>query len=316
MGRRIPRTLEQQASSTPMSSHSSEHRSSSASRRQRILRPRFVYRLALVAVLAVASTRSARSQGAAQATPKPADSTDLINPDRPGIADGSRVIGSGQLQLEIGVQEERRRDSGVRTTTTFVPLLIRFGVSERLEVRIETNSLTSTSTTGAGASGARVTGYSPASVGAKRSLFDSEGENRLSLGLIARLFPPTGSSDFRSDRYTGDLRLAADWDFAPRLSLNPNLGIARLDSQTGAFGAALGALTLTYSPTDRINPFVDAGAQAPEVPHGATAVIIDAGLAYIIGRDVQLDVSAGRGVHGSTPPRPFIAFGLGLRRGA
>jgi hypothetical protein len=250
------------------------------------------------------------------ARPTPAtDSTDLINPDRPGIADGSRVIQPAQLQIEIGVQQERRRDGAVRTITTFAPLLVRFGVVDRFEARVESNSLTSNETSVSGSQTARVTGSSPVSIGAKYQLYDSNGENRRSLGVIARLFPPSGSSDYRADRYTSDFRLAADWDFAPQLSLNPNVGIARQEDDQGrAFTAALGALTLTYSPTNRISPFVDLGAQSPETARGTAAIIADAGLGYIIGRDIQLDISAGRGVHGATPPRPFIAAGVSMRR--
>jgi hypothetical protein len=299
-----------------MSSHSSLHHPSAVNRWNWILRVRFMYELLGLCALAGASPRSARSQVPAQVTPAAADSADPINPDRPGIADGSRVIRRGQLELEIGVQQERRHEGDTRTTTTFVPLLLRIGVAERLEARIEGNSLTSTSATGGGASDVRITGYSPVSLGAKYEIFDAQGENRLSLGLIARVFPPTGSSDFRSHRSAEDLRLAADWDFAPGLSLNPNVGIARLDDGAGGvFVATLGALTLTYAPTERINPFVDVGAQTPEAPRGAAAITLDAGLGYIIGRDIQVDVSAGRGVHGSTPPHPFVAIGLSLRTG-
>lgn len=253
---------------------------------------------------------------ARQASSQQADSTDLINPDRPGIADGSRVIASGQWQFEVGLQNELRRpEPGTRTATMFAPTLIRFGIAERLEARVETNSIASTRTSGSGVPVTRATGYSPVSIGAKYQIFDSGGEGRRSFGLIARLFPPTGSSEFRNTRYTGDIRLAADWDFAPKLSLNPNLGVGNQEGDRGrTFPAALGALTLNYLPTDRINPFVDVGTQDPEAPNGATAIVVDTGLAYIIGRDVQLDVSAGRGVRGSSSPRPFVAFGLSLRR--
>jgi hypothetical protein len=270
--------------------------------------------LALSAALVGASHERAEGQVAHPAPTPPPDTTDLINADRPGIADGSRVIQTRQLQIEIGAQQERRRDGGVRRTTTFVPLLIRFGISDRLEARIETNSLTSNETASPNAPTLRATGYAPVSIGAKYQFYDSESDNRRSFGLIARLFAASGSSEFRADRYTGDVRLAADWDFAPRLSLNPNVGVARQEDDQGrTFTAALGAITLTYSPTDRISPFVDLGAQSPETPAGTAAIIVDAGLGYIVGRDIQLDVSAGRGVHGATPPRPFIAAGVSIR---
>jgi hypothetical protein len=267
-----------------------------------------------------AALARARAQGSvappSQSTSQPSDSADLINPDRPGIADGSRVIRPGQLQLEIGVQHELRRPTPeTRTATTFAPFLARIGLTKQLEARVETNSITSVRTTGPSEPATRETGYSAVSIGAKYQIYDSGGDERRSFGMIARLFPPSGSSKFRNDRSTGDVRLAADWDFAPTLSLNPNVGFGIEQGDAGeTFAAALGALTLNYLPTERINPFVDAAIQSPEAAHGTAAIIIDAGLAYIIGRNVQLDVSGGRGVRGSTPPRPFAAIGLSLRR--
>jgi CubicO group peptidase (beta-lactamase class C family) len=245
----------------------------------------------------------------------PADTSDLINPDRPGIADGSRVIGPGQMQLEFGLQEEHRGSgTATRTTTLFIPTLIRFGVSDRFELRIETNSVTSVQTTTNGGPGNRTTGYSPVSLGFKYGLYDSHGDNRRSLGAIVRVFAPSGSAGFGNDRYTADARLAADWDFAPNLSLNPNVGIARYeDGQARSFTAGVGALTLNYLPSERLNPFVDIGVQTPEEDGGTTSIILDTGMAYIIGRDVQLDFSIGRGVHGTTPPRPFIGVGFSVR---
>ena len=245
----------------------------------------------------------------------PADSTDLINPDRPGIADGSRVIGEHQWQLELGVQQERRRlDANVRTTTTFAPALLRVGVSRRIEARIETNSISSLEAEAPATGSERETGYAPVSIGVKYQAFDSGGDGRRSVGVIGRVFPSTGSADFRNVNTTGDVRVAADWDFAPHLSVNPNLGLGVEQADGGGtFTAGLAALTLNYLPTERINPFVDVGAQTPEARRGRASVILDTGLAYIIGRNLQLDVSAGRGVHGATPPRPFVAVGVSLR---
>ena len=92
------------------------------------------------------------------------------------------------------------------------------------------------------------------------------------------------------------------------------MGAARQeDDQSRTFTVALAAMTLTYSPTDRISPFIDLGAQSPETPRGTAAIIVNAGLGYIVGRDIQLDINAGHGIHGSTPPRPFIAVGVSVR---
>ena len=71
---------------------------------------------------------------------------DLINADRPGIADGSTVVGTGAFQIESGVQEEFRRSGNDREHTFFVPTLLRFGLDSRWEVRIEGNTFTRVTT--------------------------------------------------------------------------------------------------------------------------------------------------------------------------
>lgn len=132
-----------------------------------------------------------------------------------------------------------------------------------------------------------------------------------------RVFPAGGTSDFRTHHVTGDLRLVADWDFAPKLSLNPNVGVGVYeDNQGKAFAAGLFAVTLNYLPSKKLNPFIDLGLQAPEEQRGKTSVIVDAGVAYIVGCNVQLDVSVGTGAHGQTPPHPFISVGVSLRSNA
>jgi hypothetical protein len=134
--------------------------------------------------------------------------------------------------------------------------------------------------------------------------------------MIARVFPASGTGDFRTHHVTGDLRLAADWDFTqrPKLSLNPNIGLGYYEDDQGkTFAAGLFALTLNYAPSKKLNPFIDLGLLAPEEKDGRSAVVIDAGIAYIIGRNVQLDASIGTGIHGQTPPHPFIAVGASFR---
>src|ERR1051326_7161955 len=158
---------------------------------------------------------------------------DLINPDRPGIADGSKVIAPGQFQLETGLQFERHDVDFV-----FVPTLVRAGVLERLELRVEGNTVTHA---------AGETGFSPISLGAKIALVQSD--EGPTLGVIIRGFPASGTSSFKSERFTADVRLAADIPLGGKFSLNPNAGLARYESGGLAYGAGLFAMTVNYQTT-------------------------------------------------------------------
>jgi hypothetical protein len=265
-------------------------------------------------VLAVGQTTSAQGQKPVPSEEK--DDADLINADRPGIADGSTVVGAKRVQVETGFQEEFRRTDEAREHTLFFPTLLRIGISNRLEARVEGNSLTRTSDIEPGVATQHSSGLAPFSFGFKYQFEDSKGVSHPSLGTIVRVFPAWGTGDFRSHHVAADVRLAADWDFAPRLklSLNPNVGVGRYeDGQGNTFVAGLFAVTLNYAPTKKLNPFVDLGLQSPEEKAGESSVIFDTGVAYIIGRNLQLDASIGAGAHGQTPPHPFVSVGVSFR---
>ena len=248
------------------------------------------------------------------ASPAFAETDDYINPDRPGIADGSNVVGAGRFQIEAGIQQEFRRDGAANERSLFVPTLLRLGINDNWEARIESNVYTWLRQFDPATGGSRSEGAMPASLGMKYHIQDSGASLQPSWGAILRVFPASGSNDFRTHHNTGDLRLVADWDFASHWSLNPNVGVAVYeDSLYQAFTAGLFALTLSYNPSKTLNLFVDTGMQSPEEKNGKSAIIYDAGLAYLINRNTQLDFSVGTGTVGTTPPRTFLSAGISVR---
>src|SRR5205085_1422126 len=99
--------------------------------------------------------------------------------------------------------------------------LLRYGVTQAFELRVEGNGFEHVP---------GHSGFAPASIGFKYH------------GIIARLFPPSGSDVFKQETTTGDVRYAADIDLSEKWSLNPNVGLA--------FGSGtdfLAAMTLQYN---------------------------------------------------------------------
>jgi hypothetical protein len=220
---------------------------------------------------------------------------DLINADRPGLADSSGVVGRGAFQVEAGVERDHSADSA----DLFTPLLLRYGLSKAVELRVEGNGYVHSS----GANG-----FAPFSAGAKVHFADSP-----SLGVIARVFVPSGTGAERSHTTNGDVRLAADINIGERWAIIPNIGAASNDDGDGRFTAALAALTVQYNISDHANVFVDGALQSPESRGGAAALTLDVGAVRIIGRNMQLDVSIGWGAHGATPPNVFWSAGISRR---
>lgn len=243
-----------------------------------------------------------------------AEEGNSINPDRPGIADGSTVVGAGRFQIETGMQYEYRQSDSISDRRLFVPTLLRMGIGEKWEARIESNIYGRKKLSDQANGDTQSEGGQPISIGLKYQFRASDDTQRPSIGVILRLFPASGSGEFRTQNMTGDIRLASDWDFAPNWSLNPNIGLAIYeDDQSQLFSAQLFALTLSYNLAKTLNIFADIGVQSPEKKNGTTAIIYDAGVAYLINQDTQLDFSVGSGAAGTTVPRNFFSFGISKR---
>jgi hypothetical protein len=250
-------------------------------------------RLSLCALLLVASIAGSA----------PADDTNLIQADRPGIADGSTTVAAGSFQAEVGIQSDRQSAIGVHVTDTTIPTLLRYGITDRFEARIETDLVHSSRTTGS-AGRTSSTDLAPVSAGFKYHVVDAEKSSRRpSLGVIARLFVPSGSGESKQTWFTGDVRLAADLDLSDKWQLNPNVGAAIDRDDSGRqFTAALAAVTLQYSVNERIQPFLDFGLETPEARAAGTSLIVDGGVAWIVRPNMQLDVALAHGISGKTSP--------------
>jgi hypothetical protein len=229
--------------------------------------------------------------------------SDAIQPDRPGLADSSTVVGRGTLQIETGLQWEKR----VSEFSTFFPTLFRVGVTKRLEARVEGDTYTTIAD-----HDLHESGLTPISLGFKALLTSPDGDGP-SAGVIAGFTPAWGTGAFAAENASADVRLVVDLDLSDHWSLNPNAGFAWTDGELGAFVPALLAVTLAYQSRPGVEWFVDAAAEIPEAEQGTASVVIDAGVAYIPRRNLQLDFSAGSRAHGDTGPNPFISVGVSYR---
>ena len=185
--------------------------------------------------------------------------------------------------------------------------MFRVGLSDRLEARIEGSAFTLVDS-----DGERQSGLPPVSVGAKAVFVHGDGL-KPGLGFIGRLFPAWGTGEFESNRVTGDVRLASDWAFAERWSLNPNVGIGWYEGEEQNFTTTLFALTVTYSRRPNTAWFVDTGWKSAEVEGGVSAMLIDAGVAYVPRQNWQFDVSGGRRAFGRASAQGFAAIGIAYR---
>lgn len=208
--------------------------------------------------------------------------------DRPGLADGSTTVGRGVSQLESGVTGE-----GGDEERFTLPTLVRFGITDRLELRVESDVLGWTTDD---------SDLAPVAAGFKLRLRDGA----LPLSLIASVQPPSGGGSLRSTAFESEARLVSDIELAEGWSLTPNVGAALVE---GDGAAAIFAASLEREMGNAL-PFVDF---ETTIGDGDTSMIADAGIAWVVRPDTQLDLSAGVNLLGDAYPEWFIAAGYSRR---
>jgi len=211
-----------------------------------------------------------------------------IAADRPGLADGSSTVSRGVVQLETGVTGE-----GGDEELFTLPTLVRYGITDRLELRIASDVV------GWASDGGDI---APVTAGFKLRLRDGA----FPLSLIASVQPPSGEGSLRASGFESETRLVSDIELAEGLSLTPNVGVAVVE---GDGAVAIFAATLARE-IGRAQPFVDF---ETTIGDGDTSMIADAGLAFVVRPGTQLDISAGVNVLGDEYPEWFIAAGYSRR---
>lgn len=247
--------------------------------------------------------------------PAHADDDDVISPDRPNIANSSQVVGQGRVQLEIGVNWDRQRDDALHLRTLTTPALLRIGLGETTELRLETDGRNIEHTRDR-ASGARTTdaGWNATSVGFKWRLTEGEGAYP-ALGLIGQVALPTGSTALRGRGLLPQLVLAAEWELPQDWSLAVTQGAGSDRDDHGArYGYGILAASLGKKFNQRTQGFLEVAApQIASSSHGGKQVQVDLGVSWLVNKDCQVDAMVVRGLNRNTPDLS-LAFGLSLRR--
>lgn len=234
-----------------------------------------------------------------------------INSDRPDFVNSPDVVGKGTVQVEVGFGLERNRDAGTNERTTSTPALLRFGVSDTLELRLETDGRMRHRADGA--SHARERGWADDTLGVKWHARDGQG-NAPSLGFILEADFDSGSKAFRGNGVQPSLGMAAEWELPGDLSLGmmPGVTRARNDDGSHAVNGYFG-IVLDRAWNDRFTTFVEfAAPRIAKGKNGGSQAQVDVGATWLLTHDCQLDAMYSRGMNGRTPDHAF-AVGLSFR---
>lgn len=238
---------------------------------------------------------------------------DPISTDRPDFVESSDVVGAGRVQIETGFSSERNQADGLKSRIRSTPTLVRLGVSETLEVRVETDGYIR-SRTREQATGVvqRERGFSDASLGVKWHMRDGdEARGTPGIAWLAHLDVDSGSRPFRGQGVRPSLRAVAEWDLPNDFSLGVMPGLlADRNADGKRYVAGIFAVTLGKAWTPVLRTFVElAGQQLTTRRNGGSVVTFDAGVTYLLSDSVQLDFSVSRGLNATTPD---FQWGMGV----
>lgn len=234
-----------------------------------------------------------------------------IATDRPDFVESSDVVGKGRVQIETSLAWERDRQGGVKARLSSTPTLVRVGISEDWELRLETDGRLRLKAEAAGIT-TRERGWSDLSLGAKWHQRDgNEDTGTPGLGWLFHLDADTGSGAFRGQGLRPSVRMVAEWEFAGGWSLGVMPGVFRDRDEDGRhFTGGILAAVLGKSLNDRTRVFVElSGEQLAPARHGGNVTTLDAGVAYLVTKDVQLDAAMSRGLNRNAPD---FAWTVGL----
>lgn len=236
---------------------------------------------------------------------------DAIATDRPDFVESSNVVGKGRLQVETSMALDRSAQDGVRVRVVSTPTLLRYGVSDTVELRLETDGAVRQRVRGAGTGNQTDSGFADTSLGVKWHALDAIG-SAPSVGVLLHADLASGSSSLRGSGVRPSARVVAEWEFDGGYSAGvmPGIGYERDGNGTtfGIFGLVLGKAW-----TDRTRSFVEISSpRIARTSDGGTEAIISTGLAYLVSDNVQIDTAVSRGLN-SRSPDLSLTIGLSFK---
>jgi hypothetical protein len=237
-----------------------------------------------------------------------------ISTDRPDFVESSSTVGRERVQIETSLSWERTREpGGVTTRTRTTPTLLRLGVSETLELRVESDGFVR-DTRNDPALGAtqREHGFSDAALGVKWHMQDGDDKTGVpGIAWLAHMELPSGSSAFQGHGLRPSLRAVAEWELPHDFSFGVMPGLMVDTGPDGKrFTGGIFAATVGKSWTAAWRTFIEvAGRQLAARRHGGSVVTFDAGTTYLVTDDLQLDFSMARGLSSAAPD---LQWGIGI----
>jgi Putative MetA-pathway of phenol degradation len=239
---------------------------------------------------------------AAQVSPTAPPQEDAIQPDRPDVTNGTHIVDTGLLQVEIG---------GLFTRTApgqhafGSPFTARVGLLEWLEARIGTDGFLTQSQ-----GDRRVAGVGNLQLGAKLRLWADPGGIPV-LSVLPAVNVPTASAEKGLGSGDPDFTLAllTGTDIGAHGHLDLNYGIGSIGAGGGRphFAQHLASVSASMAASERWNPYAEIFWFSRQDIDGGAMTSTDIGAIYTVSPRLALDGGFQVGLSHAAPG--LVAFG-------
>ena len=224
-----------------------------------------------------------------------------VETDNPSLSTTSTTVGTQRLQWESNyffvqprqqltftgrVRFQGEDQEGSDQPFKSFPQLLRYGIDDNLELRLESETLAIQGPNSA---------FSDFSLGAKWNFFRNES---WSLGLLGSITPPSGARPFRTERWSGGVSFLADAALSDNQTLTLNIGGGLVDdpSRSGHLFQTFGALCYDLDIDDRWGCYAEVAVQGPDIDSRIYETVIDIGADYHLSENSVINLALFRGL--------------------
>jgi hypothetical protein len=229
-----------------------------------------------------------------------------ITADRPGFSTGLDTVPAGSFQTEAGYNFAR---AGSGRQHSLGEILVRYGLHEKIELRLGLNSFKYMND-----SGAKSLGEDDPTAGLKLKLFTPSVQGlsvRPKLTLLLSTTIPAGSGEVGEPGFRPETRLILGWSLPRRMSLTANVLFASNSLKGERYGQYAHSVSLGWSPASSTALFLEYYGTFSGQPVDQNTKYFDAGISRVFRNRLQIDLWAGLGRNISGPE---YALGLGIAR--
>jgi len=229
-------------------------------------------------------------------------SQEKIVTDRPDQTESSTSIPKGAFQLEVGVLGEELGDHVQHTNISHPTLLLRYGLLENLELRLVQEYNSTEVKSRSEQKIAEQSGMGDLQLGAKIELLNKE-DRKTQIGFLSHLIIPS-AADGMGEESSASINKFLICHSLSFMGIGANLGFDYRNSKHYHYTYTL---SMAFNLSEKIGVFIEPYGEMDQNSNFSNN--FNAGFTYLLNDQMQLDLSAGKGLDHQMR---FLSFGLSV----